>query len=67
MRTSEVPASASTMCPLSAPGIRLVLSHADNDHACGLVGVLEKSDVKNLWMNRPWLYAPQIIDQFHGN
>lgn len=45
----------------------MVLSHADNDHACGLVGVLEKSDVKNLWMNRPWLYAPQIIDQFLGN
>jgi beta-lactamase superfamily II metal-dependent hydrolase len=45
----------------------MVLSHADNDHACGLVGVLKTLDVKNLWMNRPWLYAPQIIDSFHGN
>lgn len=45
----------------------MVLSHADNDHACGLVGVLEAADVRHLWMNRPWLYAPQIIDKFHGN
>jgi ribonuclease BN (tRNA processing enzyme) len=45
----------------------MVLSHADNDHACGLVGVLKEMDVQTLWMNRPWLYAPQIIDQFHGN
>lgn len=45
----------------------MVLSHADNDHACGLVGVLKEMDVQTLWMNRPWLYASQIIDQFHGN
>jgi hypothetical protein len=29
--------------------------------------VLERFEVKALWMNRPWLYAPQIIDKFHGN
>ena len=45
----------------------MLLSHADNDHACGLVGVLKYSDTRNLWMNRPWHYAPQIIDSFHGN
>lgn len=45
----------------------MVLSHADNDHACGLVGVLKEMDVQTLWMNRPWLYASQIIDSFHGN
>jgi beta-lactamase superfamily II metal-dependent hydrolase len=45
----------------------MVLSHADNDHACGLVGVLEKFDVKHLWMNRPWLYAAQVLQHFHGN
>jgi len=45
----------------------MVLSHADNDHATGLIGVLERFEVKALWMNRPWLYAPQIIDKFHGN
>jgi beta-lactamase superfamily II metal-dependent hydrolase len=45
----------------------MVLSHADNDHACGLIGVAKNKEVGNLWMNRPWLYAPQIIDSFHGN
>lgn len=44
----------------------MVLSHADDDHATGLVGVMEKMDVKNLWMNRPWLYADQILHHFHG-
>lgn len=45
----------------------MVLSHADDDHATGLIGVMEKFDVKHLWMNRPWLYVDQILDQFHGN
>ncbi|MGK6310828.1 ComEC/Rec2 family competence protein [Variovorax sp. DT-64] len=45
----------------------MVLSHADNDHANGLVGVMENFKVNNLWMNRPWLYAAQILEHFHGN
>jgi beta-lactamase superfamily II metal-dependent hydrolase len=45
----------------------MVLSHADNDHACGLIGVLEKFEVKHLWMNRPWLYAKEALQHFHGN
>lgn len=45
----------------------MVLTHADNDHATGLVKVLERFDVKALWMNRPWLYAGEVIDSFHGN
>ncbi len=45
----------------------MVLSHADDDHASGLVGVMEKIDVKHLWMNRPWLYAAEILHHFHGN
>jgi glyoxylase-like metal-dependent hydrolase (beta-lactamase superfamily II) len=45
----------------------MVLSHADNDHAAGLIGVLERFDVKVLWMNRPWLFAEQILRHFHGN
>lgn len=45
----------------------MVLSHADNDHAAGLVGVMENIEVKNLWMNRPWLYAREILHHFHGN
>jgi len=45
----------------------MVLSHADDDHATGLVGVMEAIEVKNLWMNRPWLYAQEILHHFHGN
>ncbi|MDR7336258.1 hypothetical protein [Roseateles asaccharophilus] len=45
----------------------MVVSHADNDHACGLIGVMKKVAVKHLWMNRPWLYAHQILHHFHGN
>lgn len=45
----------------------MVLSHADNDHACGLIGVMKAVQVKHLWMNRPWLYADQILHHFHGN
>lgn len=45
----------------------VVVSHADNDHACGLIEVLKKIEVKNLWMNRPWLYAEEVIQHFHGN
>lgn len=45
----------------------MVLSHADNDHACGLVDVLKHFEVKNLWMNRPWLYATETLQHFHGN
>jgi beta-lactamase superfamily II metal-dependent hydrolase len=45
----------------------VVLSHADNDHATGLIGILEHFEVRNLWMNRPWRWAAQCIDSFHGN
>lgn len=44
----------------------VVLSHADNDHACGLITVLEKMDVRNLWMNKPWDYVDYVLDKFHG-
>jgi len=45
----------------------MVVSHADNDHAAGLIPVFKRFKVGALWMNRPWIYANQIIDQFHGN
>ncbi len=45
----------------------MVVSHADNDHAKGLIPVFKHFRVANLWMNRPWLYANEVIDQFHGN
>ncbi|ARP52324.1 hypothetical protein ALFP_0437 [Alcaligenes faecalis] len=42
----------------------VVLTHPDRDHANGLRKILETCTVRNLWMNRPWLYASQIIDRF---
>lgn len=45
----------------------MVLSHADNDHACGLIDVLKQFDVQHLWMNRPWLYANETLQHFHSN
>lgn len=45
----------------------MVLTHADNDHATGLVKILEHFDVGTLWMNRPWLYAAETLESFHGN
>ena len=45
----------------------MVVSHADNDHACGLIGVMKRFQVKHLWMNRPWLYAHETLQHFHGN
>jgi len=45
----------------------VALSHADNDHAAGLIGILEHLDVRNIWMNRPWRWAAQCIESFHSN
>ncbi len=42
----------------------VVSTHPDGDHAAGLRKVLENREVKNLWMNRPWLYVDEIIDRF---
>jgi beta-lactamase superfamily II metal-dependent hydrolase len=42
----------------------MVLSHADNDHATGLVEVMKQMKVKHLWMNRPWKFAAQTVRHF---
>lgn len=42
----------------------VVLTHPDQDHANGLRTVLEKCQVGRLWMNRPWLYADELIPRF---
>jgi hypothetical protein len=45
----------------------VLLTHADLDHAGGLITVLENFLVGTLWMNRPWLYAQELVHRFHGN
>lgn len=42
----------------------VVLTHSDQDHANGLRAVLEKCEVGRLWMNRPWLYAAELLPFF---
>ena len=39
----------------------VVVSHSDQDHTSGLVNVLENFSVKELYMNRPWLYAEELF------
>ncbi|KVK44914.1 hypothetical protein BCY90_05320 [Agrobacterium deltaense] len=45
----------------------IVLSHQDSDHIAGLIPVVRHFNVGALWMNRPWLYASEILPAFHGN
>ena len=42
----------------------VVLTHTDQDHVNGLRKVLEQCTVGCLWMNRPWLYAEELIGRF---
>ncbi|QDF74387.1 MULTISPECIES: ComEC/Rec2 family competence protein [Shewanella] len=42
----------------------VVVTHPDGDHAGGLRTVLEKYDVGEIWMLRPWLYADELIERF---
>jgi hypothetical protein len=46
----------------------VVLTHADNDHAAGLIKVLEHEGftIHTLWMNKPWDYVDEVLDKFHG-
>lgn len=45
----------------------MIVSHADSDHTGGLIRVLEHFHVGHLWINRPWMHASEVIDNFHGN
>ena len=42
----------------------VVNSHPDSDHASGLSVVLQELEVGELWMHRPWEYAPRILKYF---
>lgn len=44
----------------------VILTHPDRDHANGLRKVLEQCTVRNLWINRPWIYADQLIHRFEN-
>lgn len=42
----------------------VVNTHPDSDHCSGLSVVLEEMDVEQLWMHRPWVHAPRMMDAF---
>jgi len=42
----------------------VIITHPDRDHVGGIMTVLESFEVKEVWMNRPWLYAGELIDRF---
>ncbi len=42
----------------------VVNTHPDQDHASGLSVVLEKLDVEELWIHRPWEHTSEIIHNF---
>lgn len=43
---------------------RVIVTHNDRDHAGGLRTILEKYEVDELWMLRPWEYADELIERF---
>lgn len=44
----------------------VVNSHPDADHAAGLSVVLDKLDVGELWLHRPWAYSRTILGYFQN-
>lgn len=42
----------------------VVNTHPDSDHCSGLSVVLDEMDVGRLWMHRPWVHAPRMMDAF---
>lgn len=44
----------------------VILTHPDGDHASGLKTLLDSDEfeIGTLWMNRPWLYAAELLPSF---
>lgn len=42
----------------------LVITHDDQDHASGARVILENFRVDNLWINRPWWFARELLPRF---
>ena len=45
----------------------VICTHGDDDHSSGLREVINEFEVGSIWMNRPWLYASSIIEDFKDN
>ena len=42
----------------------VVCTHGNDDQGSGLREAIKESEVGGIWMNRPWLYARLIMDDF---
>lgn len=42
----------------------VLVTHGDRDHSLGVQSVLREFVVGALWMNRPWLYARELLPRF---
>lgn len=42
----------------------VIVTHPDGDHAGGLRSLFDEFDIDVLWMNRPWLYADELLPRF---
>lgn len=45
----------------------VIITHADDDHTSGVREIMKQFKVGTLWMNRPWLYAAELIDAFEDD
>jgi beta-lactamase superfamily II metal-dependent hydrolase len=45
----------------------LVLTHSDQDHAAGLIPIMESCTVDFLYMNLPWLYVDYVQHLYNAN
>ncbi len=42
----------------------VICTHGDDDHTSGLRTIIENFDVGTIYMNRPWLYAAEVLHLF---
>lgn len=42
----------------------VLVTHSDRDHAGGLIEVINSFEIDCVWMNRPWLYADELVERF---
>lgn len=43
----------------------VVVTHPHQDHTAGIKAIMENFFVRAIYMNRPWLYAEELIDYVH--
>lgn len=42
----------------------VVVTHGDDDHSSGIRTLIRNFEIGAIWMNRPWLYAAELVPHF---